>query len=219
MAIKHICFDIGGVANKQLDLGSLRFYMEKYWDGKFSWETLKQTWYPYHDGRDIWREFQNGQIDGKTYLSIVLKTANLDDSAENRSKLESTLKAWCGTPFRPMLDLVDRLNKAGYHTSVLSNNNEIMYYNLSSEIKNRVHLGLSSHLIGVSKPDERAYRKWLWVTGAKAGETIFVDDKQRNIEAAGKLGIHGYRFRSEEIGMYRAFWEFVDFLKEKGLRF
>ncbi|MEK6853367.1 MAG: HAD-IA family hydrolase [Nanoarchaeota archaeon] len=219
MVIKHICFDIGGVANLRLDNKRLSDYADKLWNGELSWDDLKKALHPYPEGRDIWREFQNGQISADTYLSAVLKTANFKDSSENKEKLGSTLKAWCGIPYQPMLDLVGRLNQAGYYTSVLSNNNEIMYYNRSSEIRNIAHLGLSSHLIGCSKPDERAYQKLLWVTGAKAEETIFVDDKQANITAAEKLGIHGFRFRSEELSLDEAFAELVEFLQKKGLRF
>lgn len=219
MAIKHVCFDIGGVANLHLDNKRLSDYTDKLWNGELSWADLKKALHPYHEGRDIWREFQNGQINADTYLSAVLKTADFKDSSENKEKLASTLKTWCGIPYQPMLNLVGRLNQAGYYTSVLSNNNEIMYYNRSSEIKNKVHLGLSSHLIGLSKPDARAYRKLLWVTGAKAEETIFVDDKAGNIEAAERLGIHSFRFRSDELSMDEAFKELVEFLKTKGLEF
>ncbi|MEK6863538.1 MAG: HAD-IA family hydrolase [Nanoarchaeota archaeon] len=265
MAIKHICFDIGRVANIQLDKKRLSDHIDKQWNGELSWDDLKKALHPYYEGRDIWREFQNGQISADTYLSAVLKTAkskkfdtagehtngmlaslgrisdpaffnrgeitnsppvntlvekaDFKDSSENKEKLGSTLKAWCGIPYQPMLDLVGRLNQAGYYTSVLSNNNEIMYYNQSSEIRNIVHLGLSSHLIGLSKPDGRAYQKLLWVTGAKAEETIFVDDKQRNIEAAERLWIHGFRFRSEDLSMDEAFAELVYFLQMKGVKF
>ena len=219
MVIKHICFDIGGVANLRLDNKRLSDYTDKLWNGELSWDDLKKALHPYHEGRDIWREFQNGKISADTYLSAVLKTTNFKDSSENKEKLGLTLKAWCGKPYQPMLDLVGRLNQASYYTSVLSNNNELMYYNQSSEIKNKVHLGLSSHLIGFSKPDARAYQKLLWVTGAKAEETIFVDDKARNIEAAERLGIHGFRFRSGEISMDKAFEELVEFLQMKGVKF
>jgi epoxide hydrolase-like predicted phosphatase len=48
-----------------------------------------------------------------------------------------------------------------------------------------------SHEIGIVKPDPRAYQVLLDQLGVAPDELIFVDDKQANVDAAGRLGIHG----------------------------
>lgn len=48
-----------------------------------------------------------------------------------------------------------------------------------------------SHEIGVRKPDSRAYEIVLDYLGLKPEETIFIDDKAENVNAAKQLGIKG----------------------------
>lgn len=49
---------------------------------------------------------------------------------------------------------------------------------------------------GVSKPDLRIYQRTLARLGVLPEETVFVDDKQANVEAALRLGIHAVHFKS-----------------------
>ena len=44
------------------------------------------------------------------------------------------------------------------------------------------------------KPEPRIYEILLGRYGLDPGETLFVDDRAANIEAAGRLGIHGFLF-------------------------
>lgn len=48
-----------------------------------------------------------------------------------------------------------------------------------------------SSRFGMIKPEEGAFRKALELIGTKPEETIFVDDRQVNVEAANKLGMGG----------------------------
>lgn len=209
--IKYFCFDIGGVANIQTPSYLLLSAAQKRWNG-FSENDWKKMVFPAIEGRDVWREFQDGAVTAEQYLDLSFSMVKVPNTNENRKIFRSLLEDWCGQPYQPMLHLVEQLNKQGFYTSVLSNNNEIMYGTPSAEIKNRVHVSLSSHLIRYSKPDPKAFKKLLWVTGAKPGELVFIDDKIRNIESARRLGMQGFHFRSKEIQMDEAFKELLDFL-------
>ncbi|MBU0470933.1 MAG: HAD-IA family hydrolase [Nanoarchaeota archaeon] len=217
MPIEYICFDIGGVANISLKPEEVLAETRVLFGDDYSINDFVTAIHAHYEGKNWWRDLQNGKVSAEEYLSAVLRSSNLDDSAENSQKLRHSLVAWCGVAYQPTINLVERLNKLGYYTSVLSNNNTIMYDIPSAEIKNRVHLSLSSHLIGFSKPEEEAYKKLLSATGARPEEMIFVDDKSKNITTAKELGIKGFKFRSREITMSESLEEFVHFLRSEGV--
>ncbi len=49
---------------------------------------------------------------------------------------------------------------------------------------------------GVAKPDARIYQLALMRLGVQPHEVVFVDDKERNVEAAGRLGMHTVHFKN-----------------------
>jgi putative hydrolase of the HAD superfamily len=49
---------------------------------------------------------------------------------------------------------------------------------------------------GVAKPDTRIYQLALMRLGVQPHEVVFVDDKERNVEAAGRLGMSTVHFKS-----------------------
>ena len=215
--IKYVCFDIGGVADvRQLPYIILSTARKKWGISGEDWKRMVQ---PDIDGKDIWREFQNGNVSEGKYIDAAFSTVKVPATSENKLFFRSLLEEWCGVPYQPVLDLVDALKQNGYHTSVLSNNNEIMYNTPAAGIKNRVDAAISSHEINRSKPHWDAFCILLGRIKANApGEVLFVDDRIENIEAANKYGLQGFHFRSKEMGMDYAFEELVGDLREKGVR-
>ncbi|HSX26241.1 MAG TPA: HAD family phosphatase [Chlamydiales bacterium] len=57
---------------------------------------------------------------------------------------------------------------------------------------------LLSYDMGLEKPDPRVYQLLLEKLNLPAGEVVFIDDKEENVEAAKKLGIDGVVFQSAE---------------------
>ena len=53
-----------------------------------------------------------------------------------------------------------------------------------------------------TKPDPRIYQTTLDQLGVKAESTIFIDDRQKNVEGAQKLGIHAILY--EEFPQFKA---------------
>ena len=51
---------------------------------------------------------------------------------------------------------------------------------------------------GVAKPDLEIFRRLLGRFGLRPETTLFIDDSQRNVDAAARLGIHALRFESSE---------------------
>jgi epoxide hydrolase-like predicted phosphatase len=54
-----------------------------------------------------------------------------------------------------------------------------------------------SYEVGLMKPDPRIYEIALEKAKARAGECVFIDDLEENIEAAAKMGIHTIHFTPE----------------------
>ena len=217
--ITHVCFDIGGVANRELPRDQVVSRGQEYFGQDFSGEKLREMMFPTIAKADIWKEFQNGMIPAQRYLEFSLYAGGFAPSDQNKNNLRQLLEEWCGAPYQPILDLVDDLKRNSYHTSVLSNNNEIMYNTPGAEIKNRVDVSLSSHEIFVSKPHYNAF--CVLLDKIKAGspqEVLFIDNKTENTEAAKEYGLQGFHFRSKEIGMDTAFAELMEELRRKGVR-
>jgi len=219
--ITHVCFDIGGVANVRTPDYIIVSQAGKHFGKIFSEEDLRKMIHPKLEGRDIWREFQNGAVDAEQYIDAAFRIAEVPLTLDNKIFFYRLLEDWCGVSYQPILNLADRLKQNSYYTSILSNNNEIMYNTPSAEaIKSRVDVAISSHEIGFSKPNIPAYIHLLDAIGGThlRHGLIFVDDQEKNIEMANKLGINGFHFRSKKLGMDEAFAELMEELKGKGIR-
>lgn len=84
-------------------------------------------------------------------------------------------------------------------------------YYLSDNVKERVDAldkkfdfkklflgGIFSHEVGVRKPDPKIYEYALSKSCSLPGETVFIDDKQKMLDPAGKLGMKTILFTSPE---------------------
>ena len=91
--------------------------------------------------------------------------------------------------------LVGELKAAGYRLYVLSN----MAREFIAHLRRFPVYGLfDGEVISCEeltvKPEPRIYEILLGRYGLDPGETLFVDDRAANIEAAGRLGIRGFLF-------------------------
>ncbi|MBI4973614.1 HAD family phosphatase [Candidatus Roizmanbacteria bacterium] len=84
-------------------------------------------------------------------------------------------------------------------------------YYLSDNVKERVDAldkkfdfkklfqgGIFSHEVGVRKPDPKIYEYALSVSGSLPNETVFIDDKQKMLDPAAKMGMKTILFTSPE---------------------
>jgi len=55
-----------------------------------------------------------------------------------------------------------------------------------------------SYECGLSKPDRRAYERALEALGARAENTLFIDDAEENVQAARELGMQAIQFLDAE---------------------
>jgi putative hydrolase of the HAD superfamily len=99
-----------------------------------------------------------------------------------------------------MVEWLKQLHSSGIKTGLLSNMPFDMINYARQQftwLKNFDHLTFSAE-VRVTKPDPAIYRHSLegLGLGAAASETLFLDDKEINVEGARALGIHAFRFQS-----------------------
>lgn len=89
------------------------------------------------------------------------------------------------------------LKSKGYVIYILSDLSIDSYnYNKRFDFFNKVSGGVYSFEIGSTKPNPKNYETLLSKYSLIAEETIFIDDKLDNIQAANAFGIHGIQFTS-----------------------
>lgn len=94
---------------------------------------------------------------------------------------------------------IERLRRAGIHTYVLSNNNpaamEVIRGQFTADGRtmddyfDKIYLSYELHEL---KPSESIFRKVIADSGAIPAQTLFIDDGQKNVDAAQALGFAVY---------------------------
>ncbi len=94
-----------------------------------------------------------------------------------------------------MKALVKDLKSKGYGVYMLSNQNFIHYRVLKEKaIFDLFDDSVVSHIVKVSKPDEKIYSIFIDQTKQDPSKCLFIDDKQENLDAAKKLGFQTLLF-------------------------
>ena len=91
-----------------------------------------------------------------------------------------------------VLDLIKRLRKNGYKVYILSNTNEVaMARHNEKNLINLVDGAVLSYEVHMVKPHTGIYKELINKYNLIPSETVFLDDRQANIDTAIKLGING----------------------------
>ncbi len=186
--IKHIVFDFGGVI---LDLDGVHTGYPN--DLSLIFDL------PIEEAKKIWNESKTAVMTGKEspkeFLARMKKSLELDfdvDEAlqfwEMRNAISKDRIDWL------LVAILEQLKKS-YQVHMLTD--QIKLDNGAGqwidEINRHFHTILKSYEQGHRKPAPEAYTNMLQKISAETEpETVvFIDDNQKNIEAAEELGIHG----------------------------
>ncbi len=99
------------------------------------------------------------------------------------------------------LELVRRMSaRGGVRLFTLNNESDILNQHRITTfgLEGLFEGFLSSCWLGLRKPSPLIFERALKIVQARAGETLFVDDRAQNIEAARALGIRTHHFTSTE---------------------
>ncbi len=157
-----------------------------------SFEAFYKLW---QDTRD---PYDRGDFTAEEYWLRLAAQAN---SSIDRSQIEILreveVEIWSHVD-QGMLDWVSQLHAAGIKTGLLSNmpRDLVTYLRANCEwMENFVFKTFSSE-VRLIKPDPAIYEHTLHGLGVSASESLFVDDREINIQAARALGIHAIQFVS-----------------------
>ena len=147
--------------------------------------------------------YDEGKLSGTTFWQKFKKDSGLALTEEQLEEL-NRLDAQMWTTSDPaMLAWHDQLKERGIRTAILSNMGDSVLENIEREFAwiHGFDALVWSFQLGMAKPAPDIYRHSLEKLETRPEETIFLDDRQVNIDAARELGIEGLLFTN--IGQLR----------------
>lgn len=186
--IKNILFDFGGVIlTLSPETATRRFEELGLPDAGKQLDIYTQS--------GIFGDLECGRISDRDFVD------GLSQLAGRKLTWEECQHAWlgyCKEVPRRNLDILLKLRSEGYHTVLVSNTNPFMMDWARSErfdgqghpLDHYIDAIYMSYKCGAMKPDATFFNHVLSSEAINPAETLFLDDGQRNVEAAEKLGIN-----------------------------
>ena len=138
-------------------------------------------------------ELENGDIDAEEFCRRLGQICNREIT------FEQAKEAWLGFLVEIHTTLLEHLQtlRGSYRLSVLSNTNPFIqswaltkdFTPVGKSLADYFDMLFFSYRMHCSKPNAEIYRKMLSDGNMKPEETLFVDDGEKNIEAAREVGI------------------------------
>ncbi len=184
--IKNIIFDLG---NTVLRFDPREITKNFYYTMDRNFDILTSVTF----ARKFWDKCDSGEISQEAF-----KNAIRDELPDNLHKYSDKI---CDFWYEvlPVIDgmeeLIDELKGHGYRVFALSNISKHFSENRRKiPILSKFEKMILSADYGIVKPDKEIYKLAISEFSVKPEETLFADDSKINIDAAEKLGIHGYIF-------------------------
>jgi len=140
----------------------------------------------------------SGQLTPEAYWGKFAEETQTKPSPEQiETLIRWEIEMW-SNPDPIMVDWLLKVSEAGIKTALLSN----MPLDLAAHVQkqfgwmNKFDFKTFSSHVSLLKPDPAIYEYTLRGLGVQPSETLFVDDRPPNIEAARALGMHAIRFLS-----------------------
>ena len=195
MEVKNIIFDFGGVIidiDEQLTVNEFA----KLGFADPSKATSKEF-------IDLVRKFEKGIFTPDVFRN---KLRDFLDISATDQEIDDAWNALLFDIPAERLKIIENVKK-NYNIYLLSNSNEIHYdlyvrdlqlrfdYNEFGELFHKAYFSFDLHL---SKPEEEIFEFVMYQEDLDPAETLFIDDRADNIEAAAKLGFQTYQLIKPE---------------------
>jgi len=144
--------------------------------------------------------YDEGKLTGLAFWQTVVREAGLNLSASAIDELNLWDARLWTTQNPAMLAWQQQLKARGLLTAILSNMGDSVLDNMKREFDwfSRFDVLVWSYQLHIAKPDPAIYHYVLNKLGTRPEETLFIDDKAINIDAAHALGMKGLVFTSVE---------------------
>lgn len=193
-AVSTIVFDIGGVLVR---LEGLPFRQE-WLSGENQGKPVLPFWH--HSSAVV--EFESGRLASEEFASAFIEENSLNVEV---SEFLDHLEVWPNRLFDEVPEMLDALSER-YRLATLSNSNPFHWPRMMGEmgLEDLLHDPISSHQIGIMKPDVKAFEKVLDMLGCEPQEVLFLDDLQLSVDAAKSLGIQSVKVTGTRGGVETA---------------
>lgn len=180
--IRNIVFDVGNVL---MDFHPLPYVARLLGD-----EALAAQVVPLVFHSDEWLELDRGTItQAEAEGRITSRNPALAEP------IRRVFDNWMPlmTPMEATVALLPRIRAAGYGLYYLSNFHELSWQWMWQQFPffQAFHGGVVSYPLFVIKPEPGIYLELLRRYDLPAGECVFLDDREENVQAAEELGFHG----------------------------
>ena len=142
-------------------------------------------------------------MDLDTYREIVNKRMGVEFSKYIPKLFQYNVD--CVTAFDYTIPMIQDLKDKGYKVYYLSNwsawTHDLLQEAGKFDFLKLMDGGVFSYDAGYMKPDEEIYKILLNKYKINPEEALFFDDREENIEAANKLGIHGIHFPKHDVSI------------------
>jgi putative hydrolase of the HAD superfamily len=144
--------------------------------------------------------YDEGKLTGIGFWQRFLDDAGLPPNQEMAAELNRLDARQWTTQNPAMLAWQLKLKQHGLKTAILSNIGDDVLASVEFEFDwiHRFDVLVWSYQLGIAKPDPEIYRHTLAKLGTQPEETLFIDDKRPNVEAALELGIQAIEYSSME---------------------
>lgn len=181
--MKNIVFDLAGVVFAR---NPLRFpkHLEEFFSFVFTTPEggVPKFWSDYDRGARSVDEVAEAVACYRN-CSVEEAKANMLLAIEYQEEIEATAR------------LIPELKMAGYRVIVLSNmSKEYIDFLRKKPVYSHFDEEIISCEVGLVKPEREIYELLLTRYGLRPEETIFIDDRQENVDAAAELGITPFLF-------------------------
>ena len=185
VAIRAVVFDIGGVLEITPDLG-----VTEAWEKRLGLRAgeLNQRM------RDVWAGGSTGTITEDGVHQAITGRLGLD-GPPLAAFMADIWREYLGTANTGLIEYASRL-RPKYRTGIVSNSfvgareREQAAYGF----EDLVDVVVYSHEAGMCKPDPRIYALICARLGARAQETVFLDDTGLCVDGAREAGLHAVRY-------------------------
>jgi len=183
-AMKNIVFDLGGVVFHR-DARKVRRELIDFFAFIFASKMPL-----------FWEEYDRGTLTYSEVLDELSRLKGCDRTVADDYLREALERQ---EPIPETAALIAELKQAGYRLYVLSNmSREFIAFLRQAEIYALFDGETVSCEEGVVKPEPRIYEILLDRYGLDPRDTLFIDDRRSNLEAAAAFGIATFHFREPE---------------------
>lgn len=185
--IKNVIFDMGNVL--------LDFDPRTQLDAACRSEKAKEILIKELYGGEEWIQRDLGNISvEELYFGVAARIPQ-----EYHEDLKKCISIWHEfmIPLNGANEFLQKVKNNGYKVFILSNASEDFYTYFTRHFDLDFFDGyVVSADLHIIKPDERIYRYLLGKYDLKAEESLFIDDREDNVQGAENVGIKGFVFRN-----------------------